>query len=228
MAVVEEQLKRIKERIAHAAERAGRDPGSVLLIGATKAVAPERLREAVLLGLRDFGENRVQEALPKIAAVGAGPRWHFIGHLQRNKAKLAVEHFDMIHTIDTPALARAVDRAAGAAGKRVEVLVEVNVGAETTKYGATPAEVDTLVEELREYRHLTPIGLMTVAPESRDPEVVRPFFRSLRVLRDRLRSGSVGEDFRELSMGMSGDFEVAVEEGATMVRVGRAIFGERT
>ncbi len=225
---MEEQLRRIKERIAHAAERAGRDPGSVLLIGATKDVDPARLRDAFALGLRDFGENRIQEAVPKIAAVGAGPRWHFVGHLQRNKAKPAVEHFEMIHSVDTPALARAIDRAAGAAGKRVEVLVEVNVGAETTKYGAAPAEVDALVRELRECRHLTPIGLMTVAPESRDLQVVRPFFRSLRVLRDRLRSGSVGEDFRELSMGMSGDFEVAVEEGATMVRVGRAIFGERT
>lgn len=228
MAVVEEQLKRIKERIAHAAERAGRDPASVLLMGATKDVDPERLRDAFALGLRDFGENRMQEALPKIAALGAGPRWHFIGHLQRNKAKQAVEYFEMIHSIDTPALARAVDRAAGAAGKRVEVLIEVNVGAETTKYGAAPAEVDALVRALRECRHLSPIGLMTVAPESRDPEAVRPFFRSLRVLRDRLRSGSVGEDFRELSMGMSGDFEIAVEEGATIVRVGRAIFGERT
>ncbi|MGH7427527.1 MAG: YggS family pyridoxal phosphate-dependent enzyme [Candidatus Methylomirabilaceae bacterium] len=225
---VEGRLARIKERIAHAAERVGRDPGLVLLIGATKDVDAGRLRDALALGLRDFGENRIQEALPKIAAVGEGPRWHFIGHLQRNKAKPAVEHFGMIHSLDSPALARAVDRAAGAAGRRVEVLVEVNVGAETTKYGAAPAEVDALVLELGECRHLVPIGLMTVAPEARDPEVVRPFFRSLRVLRDRLRSGSVGEDFRELSMGMSGDFEVAVEEGATMVRIGRAIFGERT
>ncbi len=225
---VEGRLARIKERIAHAAERVGRDPGLVLLIGATKDVDAGRLRDALALGLRDFGENRIQEALPKIAAVGEGPRWHFIGHLQRNKAKPAVEHFGMIHSLDSPALARAVDRAAGAAGRRVEVLVEVNVGAETTKYGATPSEVDALVRELGGCRHLVPIGLMTVAPEARDPEVVRPFFRSLRVLRDRLRSANVGEDFRELSMGMSGDFDVAVEDGATMVRIGRAIFGERT
>ncbi len=225
---MEERFRRIRERIAHAAERAGRDPGSVLVIGATKNVDAARVREAAAAGLTDFGENRIQEALPKIAAVGPGPRWHFIGHLQRNKVKPAVEHFGMIHSIDTRALAGAVDRAADGAGKRIEVLVEVNVGAETTKYGAAPAEVDALVRELVACRHLVPIGLMTVAPESRDPEVVRPFFRSLRVLRDRLRSGSVGEGFRELSMGMSGDFEIAIEEGATMVRIGRAIFGERT
>ncbi|MGQ0548732.1 MAG: YggS family pyridoxal phosphate-dependent enzyme [Armatimonadota bacterium] len=228
MAGVEERLRRIRERITHAAERVGRDPGSVLLIGATKEVDAARLRDVLALGLRDFGENRIQEARAKITAVGPGPRWHFIGHLQRNKAKAAVEHFSIVHSIDSLAIAQAVDRAASAAGRPVEVLVEVNVGAETMKYGAAPAAVEGLVRELGACDHLIPIGLMTVAPMARDPEVVRPSFRGLRVLRDRLRSGSVGEGFRELSMGMSDDFEVAIEEGATMVRIGRAIFGDRT
>lgn len=227
MAGVDARLRSVLDRIAHAAGRVGRDPGSVILIGATKDVDAARIRAAVAGGLRDFGENRIQEALPKIAAVGEGPRWHFIGHLQRNKARLAAEHFAVIHSIDSLAVAQAVDRAARGAGRRVAVLVEVNVGGEATKYGVVPAAVEGLVEAMRACEHLVPVGLMTVAPMAADPEEVRPVFRRLRELRDRLRSGIAGGEFRELSMGMSSDFEVAIEEGATMVRIGRAIFGER-
>ena len=226
MAGVDARLRSVLDRIAHAAERAGRDPASVTLIGATKGVEAARVRDAVAAGLHDLGENQIQEALPKIAAVGPGPRWHFIGHLQRNKARLAAEHFAVIHSIDSLAVAQAVDRAARGAGRRVAVLVEVNVGGEATKYGVVPAAVEGLVEAMRVCEHLVPVGLMTVAPAASDPEAVRPVFRRLRVLRDRCRGG-VGEGFRELSMGMSSDFEVAIEEGATLVRIGRAIFGER-
>jgi len=224
---VDERLEAVRRRIAHAAARAGRDPATIMLIGATKSVDPDRVRAAFQAGLRDFGENRVQEALPKIAAVGAGPQWHLIGHLQRNKARQAVGSFAVIHSIDTAALTQTLDRAAGASGRRVRVLIEVNAGGEATKFGVSPGAAEDLVGALGRCEWLEPVGLMTVAPAAPDPQVVRPVFRALRDLRDRLRP-LAGEMFRELSMGMSDDFEVAVEEGATMVRIGRAIFGERT
>jgi len=215
------------ERIARAAERAGRDPASVTLIGVTKGVGAARVREAVAAGLGDLGENRVQEAVPKIEAVGPGPRWHLVGHLQRNKARLAVGWFQVIHSLDGLRIAEAVDRAAGEAGRRIRVLVEVNVAGEVTKHGLAPGAAVDLVGRLRSCRSLDPIGLMTVAPLASDPETVRPVFRELRALRDSLRAGVAGEGFCHLSMGMSGDFEVAIEEGATMVRIGRALFGDR-
>lgn len=224
---MEERYRAVVERISHAAERVGRDPASVTLIGVTKGVGAERVREAVAAGLRDLGENRVQEAVPKIEAVGPGPRWHMIGHLQRNKAGLAVGHFQVIHSLDSLRIAEAVDRAAGEAGRRVPVLIEVNVAGEATKYGLAPDAVVDLLRRVHACRFLDPIGLMTVAPLAGDPETVRPVFRELRVLRDRLRADVAHEGFRHLSMGMSGDFEVAIEEGATIVRVGRAIFGDR-
>ncbi len=223
---VEERLEVVRRRIARAAAAAGRDPASITLIGATKSVDVDRVRAAFHAGLRDFGENRVQEALPKIAAVGAGPRWHLIGHLQRNKARQAVGAFGVIHSIDTVALAETLDRAARLTGRRVSVLIEVNVGGEATKFGVAPEAMEGLVGALGACEWVQPVGLMTVAPPAQDPQVVRPVFRTLRELRDRLQR-QLGGTFRELSMGMSDDFEVAVEEGATMVRIGRAIFGER-
>ena len=226
MSGVEDRLEIVRERIGRAAVRGGRDPASVTLIGATKSVDVDRVRAAFHAGLRDFGENRVQEALPKIAAVGAGPRWHLIGHLQRNKARQAVGPFDVIHSIDTVALAETLNRVARLAGRRVSVLIEVNVGGEATKFGVAPGAVQELAEALGSCEWVRPVGLMTIAPAAQDPQAVRPVFRTLRELRDWLRL-RVGETFRELSMGMSDDFEVAVEEGATMVRIGRAIFGER-
>ncbi len=224
---MEERYRAVVQRIAHAAERAGRDPASVRLIGVTKGVGAARVREAVAAGLRDLGENRVQEAVPKIEAVGPGPLWHLVGHLQRNKARLAVGQFQVIHSLDSLRIAEAVDRAAGEAGRRVPVLIEVNVTGEVTKHGLAPGAAGDLVERVRSCRFLDPIGLMTVAPLANDPETVRPVFRELRALRDRLRVGVAGDAFCELSMGMSGDFEVAIEEGATMVRIGRALFGQR-
>jgi hypothetical protein len=227
VAGVDARLNAILQRIADAAARSGREPTSVRLVGATKGVDAERVRAAVAAGLRDVGENRVQEAVAKIRAVGPGPRWHLIGHLQRNKARLAAEHFEVIHSIDSPAVAAALDRALERAGarRRLAVLIEVNVAGEPTKYGVSPDAAEALVAVVAKCRHVVPVGLMTVAP--RQPEVVRSVFRTLRQVRDDLRSGVGGEVFTELSMGMSDDFEVAVEEGATLVWFGRAIFGAR-
>ncbi len=226
MSGVEERLAVVRQRIARAAVRARRDPASVTLIGATKSVEADRVRASLQAGLRDFGENRVQEALPKIAAVGPGPRWHLIGHLQRNKARQAVGPFAVVQSLESVALAQALDRFARAANRRVPVLIEVNVGGEPSKFGVAPGAVEDFVQALAAYERLEPIGLMTVAPLAPDPQAVRPVFRALRELRDGVRR-LVGDAFCELSMGMSDDFEVAIEEGATMVRIGRAIFGER-
>lgn len=227
MSGVAARLSEIRRRIARAASRAGRDPAAVTLIGATKGVDAARVRAAIGAGLLDFGENRIQEALGKIAEVGPGPRWHFFGHLQRNKARAAAGAFEVLHSIDSLRIAAALDRAAGTVERRLRVLVEVNVAGEPTKYGVAPEAVAPLLAGLRSLGSLEPVGLMTIAPLTEDAETVRPVFRRLRELRDRLRESVVGEGFTELSMGMSGDFEIAVEEGATMVRIGRAIFGER-
>jgi PLP dependent protein len=224
---VRERIRQVRERVARAAARAGRDPASVVLVGAAKTVGAERVRDAFAAGLHDFGENRVQEALPKLAAVGPGPRWHFIGHVQRNKVRAVAGAFDVIHSVDSLRLAQSLDRAARGLDRRISVLIEVNAAGEASKYGVAPEGVGDLLVSMRALRHLDPIGLMTVAPLVDDPEAVRWVFRAVRDLRDRLRDLGAGEAFTELSMGMSGDFEVAVEEGATMVRVGRAIFGER-
>ena len=227
MTGVEDRLGRVLDRMAAAARRAGRDPASVTLIAVTKVVDAARIRAALAAGLREFGENRIQEALPKIAAVGPGPRWHLIGHLQRNKARLAAGAFAMIHSIDSAAVALAVERAARALDRRVPVLIEVNVGGEPTKFGVAPAGLPELVDAVGACEHLVPSGLMTVAPIASDPQTVRPIFRRLRELGDAMRPRVAGGTLHDLSMGMSDDFDVAIEEGATMVRIGRAIFGER-
>lgn len=197
------------------------------LIGVAKTVDAARVRAAVDAGLRDVGENWMQEALPKIAAVGPGPHWHFIGHLQRNKARAAVGAFDVIHSIDSLRIAQAVDRAAARSGRRVQVLIEVNVAGEPTKFGVPPEAAVDLLTAMRGLTHLAPVGLMTMAPLAEDPEAVRWVFRALRRLLTEMMSAGAPPEFTQLSMGTSGDFEVAVEEGSTMVRIGRAIFGER-
>ena len=227
MSGVGERLQQVRDRIARAATRAGRDPATVALIGASKGVDVAGIREALAAGLLDFGESWVQEALPKIAAAGAGPRWHFIGHLQRNKARAAAGVFETIQSVDSLRLVQALNERALALQRRLSVLLEVNVAGEPTKYGLPPERVQSLLAGAKELEALQVVGLMTVAPMAADPEAVRPVFRRLRELRDRLRDRAPGGRMTELSMGMSGDFEVAVEEGSTMVRIGRAIFGER-
>jgi len=211
-------LAAVRARIAAAAARAGRDPADVQLIAVSKTKPAALVQAAVTAGVRDIGENYVQEAIAKRAAVGGDVRWHLIGPLQRNKAARALETFDMIHTIDGIAIGQALARHAAARGVRARGLLEVNIGGETTKHGIAPAELPALLERLRD-PHLSIEGLMTIPPPG-SPDDARRGFRHLRALRD-------AAGLRELSMGMSDDFEIAIEEGATMVRVGRAIFGER-
>ena len=225
-----ERLGAVRARIARAAERSGRDPAAIVLVGASKVVAIERLREATAAGLSDLGENRVQEARDKIAALAdvlPRVRWHLIGHLQSNKAKLAATLFDWVHSVDSAAIVRELDRRAAEAGRRIAVLVEVNTSGERSKFGVAPgAEVD-LLRALAAASALEPRGLMTVGPLTDDVEDSRPAYR---LLAERLREAQravPGARLDQLSMGMSGDFEVAIEEGATMVRVGTALFGPR-
>jgi pyridoxal phosphate enzyme (YggS family) len=210
----------VRARIERAARRAGRDPDDITLVAVSKTHPAAAILEAYRAGVRDFGENRVQEAVAKIEALreqGCTPHWHLIGHLQTNKVKVAVDLFDILHSVDSMRLAETIARHARGP---VAVLVEVNVAGESTKFGAAPESVPELVRSLRQLPNIDVRGLMTVAPRVDDPEDVRPIFRRLRRLGHELR-------LPELSMGMTDDFEVAIEEGSTLVRVGRAIFGPR-
>jgi PLP dependent protein len=223
---IPQNLKAVRAAITAACRRAGRDPGSVRLVAVSKTVDLDRIRAAIDAGQDLFGENYLQEAKDKIDALGRQVGWHLVGHLQTNKAKPAVELFDLIHGVDRGKLARALDSAAARLGKVQDVLIQVNLGGEDTKSGVAPEAALELVQEVARLPHLRLLGLMTMPPWFANPEAVRPYFRSLRELRDRLQSLS-GLPLPELSMGMSGDFTVAVEEGATLVRVGTAIFGRR-
>ncbi|RRR74514.1 MAG: YggS family pyridoxal phosphate-dependent enzyme [Candidatus Viridilinea halotolerans] len=229
----------LREQMAAAALQAGRDPADVTLVAVTKTHPPEVVAAAVAAGMRDLGENRVQEALGKIAALAhlaPPPAWHLIGHLQRNKAKLAAEHFALVHSIDSLRLAAALARYVPS-GRRLPILLQCNVSGETSKEGFTlaggarnQAALDALLPQLEAILALPSLevrGLMTIAPFTDDPEAARPHFRALRELRDTLAQRFPQATWRELSMGMSDDFAVAIAEGATIVRVGRAIFGSR-
>jgi len=224
---IRSRLDEIRERIARAAARVGREPGSVVLVGAVKTVPEEAIREAVSQGLLDLGENRVQEAERHVAAVGRGSvRWHMIGHLQRNKAARAAELFDRVHGVDSLEMAEALSRRALAIGRRIPALVEVNVSGEATKFGAAPGRVLELLAQVAALPGLALDGLMTVGAPVATAAEARPGFARLRALRDDAER-VLGLRLPELSMGMSGDFEVAVEEGATLVRLGTALFGPR-
>ena len=218
-----ENLASVRQRIDAACRRAGRSPDGVTLVGVSKGVSARAVAEACAAGLTDVGENRVQEAAAKIEAVAAllethsQPRWHLIGHLQTNKAKTATNLFDILHSVDSLRLAQTLSRKAN---ERLPVLLEVNVAQDAAKFGFAPEEVTSALAAIAALPNLDVRGLMTIAPLTDDPETSRPGFRRLRELRDTL--GLPG-----LSMGMTGDFEVAIEEGATMIRVGRAIFGPR-
>jgi len=217
---VRENLERVRERIARAAARAGRRADDVLLIGVSKTVDVERIRAALAAGLRALGENRVQEAKMKVAELGRPAAWHLVGHLQTNKVKDALEIFDVIHSLDRLELARELERRAASRDLAVEALLQVNLAGEASKGGFAPDEVGEALEAIGKLAHVQVTGLMAIPPEAERPEDARPWFRRLRELAER-------HGLRRLSMGMSGDFEVAVEEGATMVRVGTAIFGAR-
>lgn len=221
MSTIADNLAAVRARVTAAAQRAGRKPGEVQLIAVSKKVEPERVEEALAAGLMVFGENKLQEGKAKIPLVSGRAHWHMIGHLQSNKARDAVALFELIHSVDSVKLAVELDKWAERAGKPQPILLEVNVSGEASKFGMKPEDVAGALEEINKLSRLEVHGLMTMAPFFEEAEKARPFFRQLRELRDQL-------GLPELSMGMSHDFEIAVEEGATMIRVGTAIFGERT
>ena len=226
---VADRLTGVRERISAAARSAGRDPASIRLVAVSKTFPINLIREAYAAGQREFGENRVQEALQKIAgSTDLEIRWHLLGHLQTNKARKAGPAFATIQSVDSLELLQKLDRAAEEAGTKPELLIQVDLAGEATKYGAPPREVPRLFDAAAACRAASIAGLMTLPPVPDTPEDARPWFRTLRDLRDGwLASGVPAAMLRELSMGMSGDFEVAIHEGATMVRVGTAIFGGR-
>ena len=215
--------------MAAAAGTAGRDPSSIRLVAVSKTFPAQAVREAYAAGQRDFGENRVQEGLQKIGeTTDLNIRWHLLGHLQTNKARKAGPAFALVQSVDSVELIQKLDAAALEAGRTLELLIQVDLAGEATKFGAPPGEVPRLFDAAGACRAATVVGLMTLPPVPDTPEDARPWFRRLRTLRDEwLAAGVPASMLRELSMGMSGDFEVAIEEGATIVRVGTAIFGSR-
>ena len=229
-AALAERLTRVRARVAAAAERSGRRAEEVTLVAITKTHPPAIVSQLIDLGATDLGENRVQEAEDKIAEVGRErARWHLVGHLQANKARRAVNLFDVIHSLDSIDLARRLDRLCVEEGKeKLPVLIQVDLGHEETKSGIDETELEPLIEDLGPLERLQLIGLMTLPPFFENPEHSRPYFQKLRELRDKVAArGAFGDRTGDLSMGMTNDFEVAIEEGATMVRIGTAIFGER-
>jgi PLP dependent protein len=219
------RLAAVRGAVEQAAARVGRDPATVSIVAVTKTLSDRAVAEALAAGLVDIGENYVQEARAKRAAVGGGV-WHLIGGLQRNKVRAAVETFDRVHTVDSAALASDLGPVAERAGRRLPVLVQVNVAGETAKRGIAPSGLEALVRDVMRQPGLALEGLMTVPPIPRNPSDSRPYFRSLRELRDRARDW-LGVELPHLSMGMSDDFLIAVEEGATLLRLGRVLFGAR-
>lgn len=227
---ISDRFKSVSARVSEAAVAAGRNASDVQLIAVSKTHPPEIIREAIAAGASVFGENKVQEGIIKVAEIGnEGVEWHLIGHLQKNKVRKAVQSFDVIHTVDSLKLAKRIDRIAGEdLAKPLRVLAQVDLASEKTKFGIGEGALDELAEYIGGAEHLDFRGLMTIPPFFEDPEDVRPYFAKLREIRDRLSDDGLFSASRgELSMGMSHDFRVAIEEGATMVRVGTAIFGER-
>jgi pyridoxal phosphate enzyme (YggS family) len=229
---IKENVAQVREQVATAARRAGRNPDEITLMAVSKTFAPEQIREAYDVGLRVFGENRVQEFSGKFDPVRelSGAEWHLIGHLQSNKAAKAAELFGAIDSLDSVKLAERLNAAARNAGKMLPALIEINVGGEAAKSGVAPGseELNQILQSATQWKSLKIRGLMTVPPFTEDPEGARPYFRHLRQIRDQIAARNPpGISMGVLSMGMSHDFEVAIEEGSTCVRVGTAIFGER-
>ncbi len=232
--MLKENLKNVLERIRISAINCGRPPESVRLVAVTKTVPVSRIKDAIDSGITIFGENYVQEAKDKIRELSAYPvSWHFIGTLQSNKAKYVVKLFDLIHSVDSIKLAMEIDKQAAKIGKTQKILIQVNVAGENQKSGISPDKAFEMIKKVSQFKNITVIGLMTLPPYFNTPEKVRPFFKQLRELRNRLQEELcdlphiTDKTFNELSMGMTGDFETAIEEGATLVRIGTAIFGER-
>lgn len=223
------RLQTVKDRIQTAARACGRSPGTIRLVAVSKTVPTVRVREAIQAGVTILGENYVQEARAKFNDLATyAVSWHFIGHLQSNKAKYAVRLFDLIHSVDTLKLARELDKQSRKINKIQEILIQVNISEEASKSGVNAEDTLTLLKDISRLENLSVKGLMTMPPYFNAPEKVRPYFKALRDLRDRLKQqGVLNVGLNELSMGMTGDFEVAIQEGATLVRIGTAIFGKR-
>jgi pyridoxal phosphate enzyme (YggS family) len=225
MSQIRENLLRVMERIEKAAQRVGRDPKEIRLVAVSKTVEAARVKEAIEAGVSILGENYVQEAQKKIEEIGKPVAWHFIGHLQSNKAKYAVRLFDMIHSIDSLTLAEELNRRAEQVGQVTKVMIEVNISGEATKFGTDEGLLFGIARGILNLGNLSLEGLMTMPPYFDSPEMSRPYYIKLRDLKEKMVKEGIS--LKELSMGMSNDFEIAVEEGATYVRVGTAIFGER-
>lgn len=226
MGEIERNLHRIRERIEIAARRAGRDPAEIRLVAATKNVPPELIREAISAGVEIIGENRVQEALEKYRVIGDSVRWHMIGHLQTNKVNKALSIFEVIQSVDSYRLAEELNKRAIRKGRVIDVLVEVNTSGESTKFGVNPEDTVQFFEDISRMEGLRVRGLMTIGLFTADPRLVRPCFVRLRELKEEIERKKIAE-IEFLSMGMSSDFEVAIEEGSNMVRIGTGIFGPR-
>ena len=225
MSAIKDNLLRVKERIERAAQKAGRDPKEIKLVAVSKTVEVARIQEAIEAGVSILGENYVQEAQKKIEALGKPVPWHFIGHLQSNKARYAVRLFDVIHSIDSIPLAEELNRRVEQPDRVIKVMIEVNLSKEATKFGTDEERVLNLAKRIQSLKHLSLEGLMTMPPYYDSPEMSRPYYVALRELKERMTKEGI--PMKELSMGMSNDFEIAIEEGATYVRVGTAIFGPR-
>jgi pyridoxal phosphate enzyme (YggS family) len=225
MSQIKENFLRVMERIEKAAQRSKRDPSEIKLVAVSKTVEAARIKEAIEAGVSILGENYVQEAKKKIEEIGRSVAWHFIGHLQLNKAKYVIHLFDMIHSLDNIPLAEELSRRAEQADRMIKVLIEINLSGEATKFGTDEGEILNLARRILQLSHLSLEGLMTMPPYFDSPEMSRPYYVKLRELKERLVREGI--PMKELSMGMSNDFEIAIEEGATYVRVGTAIFGPR-
>jgi pyridoxal phosphate enzyme (YggS family) len=223
---LENRWAEINRRLDAACARVGREPDTVQVMAVSKTRQPDEIRDVAALGIETFGENKVQEARAKIPLCSGRLHWHLIGHLQSNKAREAVQLFEMIHAVDSLRLLEILDRAAGEEGRQLSVCLEVNVSGERSKFGMAPEAVLETLRGAERLFKVKVVGLMTIPPVAEDPEDARPFFRALRELRDRMQD-QTGSPLPELSMGMSQDFEVAVEEGATWIRVGTLLFGPR-
>lgn len=226
MGTVKDNLETINKKIKEAALKVNRDPQEIKLIAVTKTATLEQIKEAINEGVKIIGENKVQEAKGKYQVLTTEVKWHLIGHLQTNKVKYAVEIFDLIHSVDSIKLAKEIDKRSVQFKKTIDVLIEVNISGEETKYGYNPEKVEAFLKEISEFSGIRVRGLMTIAPISKNKEEVRPYFRRLRELSERIRDKNIKNIKMDyLSMGMTDDFEIAIEEGANMVRIGRGIFG---
>ena len=225
--MIAENIQSVRQRIAKSCEKSGRNPEEIKLICVTKTASIAQIEEVLGLGMRLLGENRVQDALARHAVIGDKAEWHLIGHLQTNKVRDALSIFSLIHSVDSIRLAKEIDKEALKAGKVQDILIQVNISGEASKFGVEPGAAESLAREIGIYPNINIKGLMTIAPDAEDPEAVRPYFRALKELRDKINAvHCTSYALRILSMGMTNDFEIAVEEGSDMVRIGRAIFGK--